>query len=153
MWPFFGLKKLKLKDFTKIFQSKGLKPKNKDHANFYECSDLTKKVYLVTIYYTFRMIFYSFETKLSMRVHEFFFWKMGVTMPICHQFHISWHEPAEMWRGRERFLRPPQILEMESKNDKSITFHLPNPSLVMSKWEIFLINLKSRIMHIQNAMK
>ena len=24
----------------------GLKPKNKGHANFYECCDLTKKVYL-----------------------------------------------------------------------------------------------------------
>ena len=24
----------------------GLKPKNKDHANFYDCCDLTKKVYL-----------------------------------------------------------------------------------------------------------
>ena len=26
---------------------KGLKPKNKGHTNFYECCDLTKKVYLV----------------------------------------------------------------------------------------------------------
>ena len=31
---------------TKIFQLKGLKPKNKGHTNFYECWDLTKKVYL-----------------------------------------------------------------------------------------------------------
>ena len=29
---------------------KGLKPKNKGHTNFYECCDLTKKVYLVFIY-------------------------------------------------------------------------------------------------------
>ena len=42
----FGLQTLKLIDFTKIFQLKGLKPKNKDHANIYECCDLTKKVYL-----------------------------------------------------------------------------------------------------------
>ena len=27
----------------------GLKPKNKGHANFYECCDLTKKVYLTYI--------------------------------------------------------------------------------------------------------
>ena len=27
----------------------GLKPKSKDHANFYECCDLTKKVYLIHI--------------------------------------------------------------------------------------------------------
>ena len=33
-------------DLTKIFQLKGLKPKNKGQANFYECCDLTKKVYL-----------------------------------------------------------------------------------------------------------
>ena len=36
-------------DFTKIFQLKGLKPKNKDHTNFYECSDLRKKVYLIRV--------------------------------------------------------------------------------------------------------
>ena len=30
-----------------LFQLKGLKPKNKGHTNFYECCDLTKKVYLV----------------------------------------------------------------------------------------------------------
>ena len=40
---FFGLQNLKLIDFTKIFQFKGLKPK-KGHSNFYECCDLTKKV-------------------------------------------------------------------------------------------------------------
>ena len=36
-----------MKDFTNIFQLKGLKPKNKGHVNFYECCDLTKNVYLV----------------------------------------------------------------------------------------------------------
>ena len=34
-------------DFTWIYQSKGLKPKSKGDANFYECCDLTKKVYLI----------------------------------------------------------------------------------------------------------
>ena len=34
-------------DFTKIFQLKGLKPKNNGRTNFYECCDLTKKVYLM----------------------------------------------------------------------------------------------------------
>ena len=34
-------------EFTKIFQLKGLKPKNKGCTNFYECCDLTKKVYLI----------------------------------------------------------------------------------------------------------
>ena len=41
----FGLQTLKLKDFAKIYQLKGLKLKSKGHANFYECCDLTKKVY------------------------------------------------------------------------------------------------------------
>ena len=36
-------------DSTKIYQLKGLKPKSKGHTNFYECCDLTKKVYLVSI--------------------------------------------------------------------------------------------------------
>ena len=43
---FFGLQTLSLKDFSKIFGLKGLKPKNKDHTNFYECWDLMEKVYL-----------------------------------------------------------------------------------------------------------
>ena len=42
----FGLQSLKSIDFTKIFQLQGLKPKKKGHINFYECCDLTKKVYL-----------------------------------------------------------------------------------------------------------
>ena len=33
-------------DFSKVYESKGLKAINKGHANFYECCDLTKKVYL-----------------------------------------------------------------------------------------------------------
>ena len=36
-------------DFTKLFQLKGLKPKNKGHTNFYLCCDLMEKVYLVYI--------------------------------------------------------------------------------------------------------
>ena len=39
-----------MKDISKIHQLKGLKPKNNDHMNFYECCDLTKKVYLIYIY-------------------------------------------------------------------------------------------------------
>ena len=34
----------------KSFQLKGLKPENKGHTNFYECCDLTKKVYLTYLY-------------------------------------------------------------------------------------------------------
>ena len=35
-------------DFSKTFYGlKGLKPKNKGHANFYECCDVTEKVYLM----------------------------------------------------------------------------------------------------------
>ena len=43
----FGLQTLHSIDVTKIFRLKGLKTKNKGHTNFYECCDLTKKVYLV----------------------------------------------------------------------------------------------------------
>ena len=45
----FGLQTLKLIDFCKIYQLKGLKPKNKGHTNFCECCDLTKKVYLAVL--------------------------------------------------------------------------------------------------------
>ena len=39
-----------MKDFSKIYQLKGLKPKNKCRTNFYECCDLTKKVFLMHIF-------------------------------------------------------------------------------------------------------
>ena len=45
----FGLQTLQQKDFSKIYQLKGLKLKNKGHINFYECCDLAKKVYLMYI--------------------------------------------------------------------------------------------------------
>ena len=44
----FGLQTLWLLDFTKIYQLKGLKPKNKGHTKFYDCCDLTKKHILYT---------------------------------------------------------------------------------------------------------
>ena len=44
----FGFQTLSLKDFSTIYQLNGLKPKNKGHMNFYECCDLTEKVYLAS---------------------------------------------------------------------------------------------------------
>ena len=38
----FGLQPLMLIDFSKIYQLKGLEPKNKGHTNSYEHCDLTK---------------------------------------------------------------------------------------------------------------
>ena len=46
----FELQTLQLNDFTNTFQLKGLKLKNKGRTNFYECCDLTKKVYLMYLY-------------------------------------------------------------------------------------------------------
>ena len=45
----FGLQTLELIEFTIIFQSMGLKPKNKGHTNFYECCDLMYKGHLLYI--------------------------------------------------------------------------------------------------------
>ena len=46
----FGLQTYFLIDFSKIYQLKGLQLKNKGHTNFYECCDLTEKVYLIYMY-------------------------------------------------------------------------------------------------------
>ena len=46
-------------DFTKIFQLKGLKPKNKGQTNFYECCDLTEKVFLIVHSLTATAHFYK----------------------------------------------------------------------------------------------
>ena len=39
----FGLQTLELKDFSKIYQFKCLKPKNKCHTIIYECCDFDEK--------------------------------------------------------------------------------------------------------------
>ena len=44
----FGLQTLQLINFSKIYQLKGMMPKNKGHTNFYECCELTEKVYLAS---------------------------------------------------------------------------------------------------------
>ena len=44
---FLGFRSFHWKFFSKLYWLKGLKPKNKGHRNVYECSDLTKKVYLI----------------------------------------------------------------------------------------------------------
>ena len=55
----FGLQTLYLKDFSKIFQLKGLKPKNKGHTSFYECCDLTEKsISNIHTYYLKRLLQY-----------------------------------------------------------------------------------------------
>ena len=46
----FWLQTLQMNDFSKIYQLKDLKLKNKGQTNFYECCDLTKKVYLVVLF-------------------------------------------------------------------------------------------------------
>ena len=51
-----GMKKstiqlIESKSLNIIFQLKGLKPKNKGHTNFYECCDMTEKVYLPQVAY------------------------------------------------------------------------------------------------------
>ena len=49
----FGLWIFQLKEFSRIYQLKGLKPKTKGHMNFYECCDLTEKVYLNQLHFVF----------------------------------------------------------------------------------------------------
>ena len=51
VWPLFlGFRSFDWYIFCKFYQLKGLKPKYKSHTNFYECCDLTKKVYLMASY-------------------------------------------------------------------------------------------------------
>ena len=50
---FLGFRTLESKYFSKIYQSKGPKPKNIGRRNFYDCCDLTKKVYLYYIFWKF----------------------------------------------------------------------------------------------------
>ena len=63
----FGLQTLWLIDFTKIFQLKGLKPKKKDQMNFYECCDLTKKVYLTYVHIYSISVYMYVETSAKMQ--------------------------------------------------------------------------------------
>ena len=73
----FGLQTLGLIDFTRIFQLKGLKPKIKGYTNFYECSDLTKKLYLPSSYISelnsdhiiiYKIILTGFKFQMAMNI-------------------------------------------------------------------------------------
>ena len=59
----FGLQILQLIDFSRIYQLKGLEPKNKGHTKFYECCALTKKVYLIHIVYIYYFFYFVFVHK------------------------------------------------------------------------------------------
>ena len=52
---------------TKIFQLKGLKPKNKGHTNFYECCDLTKKLYLAAAAIFCCSCHFTYHNRLKMK--------------------------------------------------------------------------------------
>ena len=67
-------------DFSNLFQLKGLRPKDKGHTNFYECCNLTKKVYLMYVD-RIKYIFIS-PTLQYIPYVEFRFHK---DMQVCHQ--------------------------------------------------------------------
>ena len=71
---FFGLQTFKLKDFSKIYQFKVLKPK-KGHSNFYKCCDL-KKVYLS---YTILIKMKNIATN----VYDYYFKNLKWAFSIC----------------------------------------------------------------------
>ena len=51
MWPLFlGFRPFNWKILVKCINERVWSPKNKGHMNFYECCDLTKKVYLIIIF-------------------------------------------------------------------------------------------------------
>ena len=58
----FGLQNHQLINFTKIFQLKGLMPKEKGQTIFYECCDLTEKVYLE---YTHNVMNFSISLQMD----------------------------------------------------------------------------------------
>ena len=63
----FGLQTHWLMDLSKIFQLKGLKPKDKSQTNFYKCCDLTKKLYLVWGILYFKYSYFSNEYCIGSR--------------------------------------------------------------------------------------
>ena len=69
----FRLQTLWMIDFSKIYGLKHLKPINKGNTNFYECCDLTKKVYLIYIYiYCACMKYYSVLLVIHCETSQFF---------------------------------------------------------------------------------
>ena len=62
----FGLQTLQSIDFsTKIYRLKDLEAKNNGHMNFYECCDLTKKVYLIYMYVELYILLVRFAGRRS----------------------------------------------------------------------------------------
>ena len=72
---------------TKIFQLKGLKPKTKGRTNFYECCDLTKKVYLMYSRLVFVCFFFVMQPKpwYNMEYPFNYTWRFAVFLICCWQ--------------------------------------------------------------------
>ena len=76
----FGFQTLWLQDFSIIYQLKGLKPKTNGRTNFYECCNLTKKVYLThCVLATHRRAHLSFQLSLQ-PPPSFLFWLLVIPL-------------------------------------------------------------------------
>ena len=82
----FGLQTLCLIDISKIYHLKGPKPKNEDHTNFYECCDLTKKVYLMYIHIMWKSfnILADFNFKRFRHGYDNISWWKLLVSPMGH---------------------------------------------------------------------
>ena len=107
MWPlFFGFRPFNCKDFGKIYQLKGLKPKNKGHTNFYECCDLTIKVYLIHTtsssvirYSHFKWVYYLSRLKAETKRYYYYCFPYFYG----HFWCTSQHSSTMFWNGLLKF--------------------------------------------------
>ena len=109
---FFELQTLLLIDFSKIYQLKGLEPKNKGCTNFYECCDLTKKIYLLL------GVVNVLSYKVDLAFEEWSYWTESFwTLPPHKWFMIEYW----MWRitifyiKKMEFEKSPKALLKEMK--------------------------------------
>ena len=114
-------------DFSKIHQLKGLKPKNKGHTKFYECCDLTKKVYLTYIHLPWK-----WHCNLAKRFSQHCFthldtYKSKNLHPI-HNKKFFWFENASPFSG-------PLLLLYAF--DKNFVFWTIQP------WQSYIISLRN----------
>ena len=137
----FGLQTLKSIDHIKIYQLKGLEPKIKSSTNFYDCCDLTKKIYLLL------GVVNVLSYKVDLAFEEWSYWTESFwTLPPHKWFMIEYW----MWRITIFYIKKWNLKKVLKLFLKRWNFYIEGPLCFFKEWNDWFPRLKSK--QIQSVM-
>ena len=114
-----------MKDFSQIYQLKGLKSKKEGYTNFYECRDLTKKVYLLL------GVVNVLSYKVDLAFEEWSYWTESFwTLPPHKWFMIEYW----MWRITIFYIKKWNLKKVLKLCLKRWNFYIEGPLCFFNEW-------------------